>query len=98
MKIESRLKELRLQKNMTQDELAANTGLSRSSISNWECDICSISVGNALKLCDYFNVTLNYLLGLSEEEYIKSFFEKLTKNINSDTLVEFLVKQLNNKK
>lgn len=61
-----RLKELRLKKKLSQDQLSYKTGLSQSAIGNWEIGK-SIPVATAVvTLAKYFGVTTDYLLGESD--------------------------------
>ena len=61
-----RLKFLRFEKGLTQEQLAKETGFSNSAISYWET---GERVPNALAiitLAKYFGVTTDYLLGLED--------------------------------
>ena len=58
-----RLKELRLEKRLRQDQLAALVGLEKSSISMYENDMRQPSYTTLVRLADVFNVTTDYLLG-----------------------------------
>lgn len=68
-----RLKELRKAKNLTQQELAEKVDLVKSSISAYEKCSKYPSVEVLIKLCGYFNVSSDYLLGLSDYEEIKKY-------------------------
>jgi len=58
-----RLKELRKNKKLTQDELAKTFYLNKSSISRYENDT-QIPENELLQnIADYFNVSLDYLMG-----------------------------------
>lgn len=74
--IKNNLKDLRLSKNLTQQELANQLNLllldgmkpiSKMNISNWENGKHSIKPDIARLLADYFGVTVPYLLGYHEE-------------------------------
>jgi transcriptional regulator with XRE-family HTH domain len=92
----TRLKELRKEKNLTQQELADKVDLVKGSISAYEKSLKYPSVEVLIKLCNYFNVSSDYLLGLSDEKEIKKYdlteeqMELVTKMI-----IQF--HQLNNK-
>lgn len=61
----SRIREERLKSGMSQDELAEKLGMKRANISNYEAGRV-IPPGNILlELSKIFNVTTDYLLGLS---------------------------------
>ena len=65
-----RLKTLRLQKDLTQIELAKKLDITRSSVSYYEKNAVYPSIEMLIKICQYFNVSADYLLGLSD---IKEF-------------------------
>ena len=61
-----RLKELRLEKELTQRELAKQTGLSRSAIAFWEHCERIPSAEAVVTLAKFFGVSADYLLGLED--------------------------------
>lgn len=61
-----RLKELRKIKGVTQKEVADAVNLSIRAISNYEQGIREPSLDILKKLCVYFNVTSDYLIGLED--------------------------------
>ena len=61
---EIRLKELRAEKGITQKELAVELGTTDDSIYSWEKGRSQPSIDMIRKLCNYFNVSAGYLLGL----------------------------------
>lgn len=61
-----RLKELRLEKNLSQNELAEKLGVSQKSISNWETGVREADFETLEKMTKFFNVTADYLLGISD--------------------------------
>ena len=67
MKIFSeRLKELRIEKNLNQSELARKTGLSQSSIARWEADDRDPTIHGVIVLAKFFGVSIDFLVGLEE--------------------------------
>ena len=62
-----RLKALRRDAGLTQDELAQRTHLSQTAISNWESGNRIPNIDYAIILAKYFFVTLDYLCGLETE-------------------------------
>lgn len=62
-----RLKNLRKEAGLTQDELANRTHLSQTAISNWEAGNRIPSIDYAIILAKYFFVTLDYLCGLESD-------------------------------
>lgn len=61
------LKAVREEKGLSQTELAAKTGLQPSAISHFESGRRSPSFDNLRRLADALNVTIDYLLGRSQE-------------------------------
>ncbi len=62
-----RLKTLRQQKDLTQDELAAELDISRSAISMYERGEREPDFETLEKIADYFNVDMNFLTGWSDD-------------------------------
>lgn len=62
-----RLKELRNQKNMTQDELGKILNVSGKTIGTWERDSRQPNIETINALANYFNVSTDYLLGRKED-------------------------------
>lgn len=59
------LSELRQDRKMTQDELAKVLFVSTGTISNYENNVHYPDIPKLIHLAAYFNVTTDYLLGLS---------------------------------
>jgi len=67
-----RFKQLRLQKGLTQDKLAHNFSLNKSSISRYEKD-SQIPENPALQdFADFFEVSMDYLLARSDVRSIRT--------------------------
>ena len=58
-----RIKELRREKGILQDDLARDIGVSKGTVSVWERDARKPEYDTLEQLCDYFQVNLGYLLG-----------------------------------
>ena len=61
-----RLKELRKERGITQQELSNALDCSQSMIARWEKGECDATGAIIVKLALYFNVTADYLLGLTD--------------------------------
>lgn len=61
-----KLRELRTERNMTQEELANRLGIVKATVSGYETSQTYPSIEVLIKLCDIFDVTSDYLLGRSE--------------------------------
>lgn len=64
--MENRIKELRKSHNMSQEALGSVIHTSQHAVSKMELNSCAISVDLLIKMAQYYNVTTNYILGLSE--------------------------------
>ena len=74
----TRLKELRSEKKITQEQLASIIGVERSSIGKYEGKTAVIPSADVLKkLADFFNVSVDYLLGRVEEpNIVPAYFDR----------------------
>ena len=61
-----RLKELRLEKGISQDQLAKATGISQSAIAHWEIGERIPNAYAIIILARFFNVSTDYLLGVED--------------------------------
>ncbi|EHQ92188.1 helix-turn-helix domain-containing protein [Desulfosporosinus youngiae] len=85
--IGSRLKELRAKKQITQEELGKIAGVTTSMIGMYEIDARKPSFEVIEKIADYFNVTVDYILGRessAENEKLKPLTPKEEKDIAKD--------------
>ncbi len=65
--IQEKLKDLRVERGLTLEELEKETGISRSALSSYEADdFKDISHYAIVKLSKFYGVTADYLLGLTE--------------------------------
>lgn len=65
--VAERLKFLRSERNIGQNTLAKDLGLSNASISYWENAKQEPSAQAVYKLAAYFGVSADYILGLSDD-------------------------------
>ncbi len=61
-----KLKELRIENKLSQQELAAQLNVSQRSISSWETGFRQPDFETLEKIAKLFNVTTDYLLGISD--------------------------------
>ena len=61
-----KLKDLRLEKKLTQKELAQILSITTPTLSHWECDYQEPSLKDLIQICAFFNVESDYLIGLSD--------------------------------
>ena len=90
--MQKRLYELRKAKNVTQQRMSIDLGIDQTSISSYECGKYFPTVEVLIKLAEYFGVSTDYLLELSDVKtplktasndqtaYLLSLFEPLPRN------------------
>lgn len=64
--MKSRIKQLCQKRGVIQEILAAELGITQQMLSKYERDITLIKVDILKKIAAYFNVTTDYLLGVSD--------------------------------
>lgn len=62
-----RLKQLRIKQNMSQKELSERIGVVRSTITQYETGLRMPSLSMVIKIADYFEVSVDYLIGRKEK-------------------------------
>ena len=60
-----RIKAIREDNDLTQTDIARLLGVNRSAYSLWELGINTIPFSNLVKFCNHFNLSLDYVLGIS---------------------------------
>lgn len=89
-----KLKELRKNKKITQEQLAEKLDISRSKVSSWETNRRDMSITEAIKLANIYEVSLDNLFEINkitEEEYIKLSDKFLkSKNITLEEKVRII--------
>lgn len=63
-----RLRELRLERNMSQQRLAMELSMTQNTISRYENGEREPGIKEMIRIADYFNVSLDYLLERSEQK------------------------------
>ncbi len=61
-----KLKDLRIEKNLTCKEVADAIGLTKNAITNYETNIREPSLSVLKRLCDFYDVTADYLIGRTD--------------------------------
>ena len=93
-KIIEKLKELRKNKKITQEQLAEQLDISRSKVSSWETNRRDMSITEAIKLANIYEVSLDNLFEINkitEEEYVKISDKFLkSKNITLEEKVRII--------
>ena len=78
--IGSKIKAARLKKKMTQEQVAELLGVSRQTISNWENEKSYPDIISVIKMSDYYEASLDYLL--KGEQKMKTYYDYLEESTN----------------
>lgn len=62
-----RIRELRIEKGLTQTQLAEHLGLTQKSVSKYELEQLDLSTELVVKISRFFEVSADYLLGMSDD-------------------------------
>ncbi|WP_145517306.1 helix-turn-helix transcriptional regulator [Streptococcus salivarius] len=57
-----KIKELRLEHGLTKVQLAKELGVNKRTILRWEQDMMSMSLKNAVKVAEFFGISLDELV------------------------------------
>lgn len=82
-----RIRNLREEHGITQKHLAEILGVTRTAVAKWEANENGPNSDVLLKIADYFDVSLDYLLGRTD---IKKFPTESSRDNKSDMLREFV--------
>lgn len=83
MNIGENIKKLRRERDMTQEQLAENLGISAASVSQWECGKTAPDISQLPVLANIFEVTTDHLLGVdvdSKEQEIQQIVKEAYKH------------------
>lgn len=83
-----RLRELRLSKRMSQEELGSVLNASQQTIGNWERGRTFPTEDSVIQIANYFNVTIDYLYGEESESVNKNVVE-LEKLMDNQVAMSF---------
>lgn len=92
MKIGQKIKELRLEKEITQASLAKHIGVTQKAVDFWEKNINEPKATYIINIAKFFNITTDYLLGIEDENGNK------TKEIKENSLIPIAARSKDNKK
>ena len=79
--LNTRIRELRISHNLTQELLSVQTGISQANLSRIECGLVSPDAADLIRLSAFFCVSVDYLLGLTDQPAIlcSSMMESLNR-------------------
>ena len=88
------LQGLRKDRSLSMKELADIMHVSAQTIMNWENDIFEPSIDHLIKLADFFNVSIDYLVGRYLNQSDEIISSDKIKNLNKDEIIGLLKKIL----
>lgn len=83
MEISNRIKQIRIEKGLSQNDVAKGIKVDISSISYWESGRYEPKATYIYRLAKFFNVSSDYLLGLEDETGRKTYINNSFNNINN---------------
>lgn len=81
-----RLKDIREDNDINQEQISKILGVNRSTYSLWELGINIIPLRNLCDYADHFNITIDYVLGLTNNKKIEIINKGLDLNILGNNL------------
>lgn len=93
----NRLKQLRKEKGVTQQEVADEIGVTKRAYIYWENEESQIKTKKASQLADYFGVSVGYLLGYEPESKQVSNYQKIKICFSDGGEINFLVRNFTEK-
>lgn len=93
MKFSDNLRMLRAKYKLSQQDIGEIVGLTSQAVSKWENDIAQPDNDSLIKLAKYFNVSIDYLLGIEKDDEEKGNEANSVRNNNKFDELEKLFKK-----
>jgi transcriptional regulator with XRE-family HTH domain len=84
MNFGERLKQLRESKGITQEQLGKIVNLSKANISKYEKNIIEANNDTLSMFADFFNVSIDYLLGRTDVKNTDTSVDRISESVNDD--------------
>lgn len=78
----SHIQELRKSRNMSQIQFGRQFGISQQTVSRIEKEPLTIGTDVLVKIAEYFKVTTDYVLDLSDEKHNQILIEQMKKKVD----------------
>ncbi|WP_440896812.1 helix-turn-helix domain-containing protein [Amphibacillus sp. Q70] len=98
LEIGIKIKELRKSKKMTQKTLADILNVTPQAVSKWERNESTPDIETLIKLSNYFDISIDELVGNKSKSFFDSLFSKMKGRINMDNDMNRTVEQTSQKK
>ncbi len=66
------IKTIRLEKNLTQEDIAKNLNIARITYSHYESQERIIPIERLNNICNFYNISLDYALGITDKKQYKN--------------------------
>lgn len=84
-----KLKELRIKNNLKQSDLSDYLNIQRGTYSQYESEYIIIPIKHLISLCDYLNISVDYVFNLNSDEKYKKEKIAFDLKLSSTRLKEF---------
>lgn len=88
-----KLKEVRIENSKTQKDVAVFLNISEYTYSHYETEYVIMPIKHLISFCDYFNVSLDYIFGLSDLKNYSNLKIGVDMQLVSNNLKEFRKEQ-----
>ncbi len=79
-----KLRALRAKNGMTQSDVASALGISQQTYSKYEKQDVNIDSATIVKICEYYGISSDYLLGIKDNSDIDIIVNKVLSKINDE--------------
>lgn len=87
-----RIKDIREDNDINQEKMAEIIGVKRSAYSLWELGINIIPLNYLCLYADYFNLTIDYVLGLTNSKHTKIIYKGLDLKLLGENMKAIRIK------
>lgn len=87
MKLSENIKRLRKERKLTQEQLAEVLGVTVGAVYKWESNLCYPELRLIMEMADFFNVSVDYLLGYEmKDNSVQATIDRLNNYINNSDI------------
>lgn len=77
----NRIMEIRVENRLSQEEFSKRVGITRNTLSNYERGVRSADITTLCAICDEFDVSIDYLLGRTNEKSTNVTIQAMSKEL-----------------
>lgn len=88
-----RMKEIREEAGLKQRDVAEILGVTKGSYSMWECGTDTIPLKRLNQFCNYFNVSIDYVVGFSDKRKYSNAKPDIKRKITGENLKKIRLKK-----